>query len=276
MPTSPGDKGYNAIVADPGRAVLAFDYDGVLAPIVGDPELAVAHPPAIAALRRVAVRVGTLAVITGRPADVVVRLGRFGDYPELAGLVVFGHYGRERWESRSGEIVAPPLGPGVAAVRAEVPAVLAGLGVAGEVSVEDKGSAVAVHTRRAPDPARMFALLREPLGALADRHGLIVEPGRMVIEMRPPGFDKGSALRAFVAERGGSCVAYAGDDLGDLSAFAAVDRMREGGLPGVKICSGSAEVPEVARQADIVVDGPAGIADFLDRLADELGAETAG
>lgn len=273
--TQLGDRGYAATVADPGRAVLAFDYDGVLAPIVADPESAVAHPPAIAALRRLAVRVGTLAVITGRPADVVVRLGRLGDYPELAGLVVFGHYGRERWESRTGEVVAPPLGPGVAAVRAELPGVIAKLGLAGDVSIEDKVSAVAVHTRRAADPTGAFELLRGPLAALAGTHGLVVEPGRFVVELRPAGTDKGTALRTLVAERGGISVIYAGDDLGDLTAFAAIDAMRGDGIAGLKVCSGSAEAPEVARQADVIVDGPPGVAAFLDELADQLGSDVA-
>ena len=256
--------------------MLAFDYDGVLSPIVGDPELAVAHPPAIAALRRVAVRVGTLAVITGRPADVVVRLGRFGDYPELAGLVVFGHYGRERWEVAQRRDRGPTAGPGVAAVRAEVPAVLAGLG---------SRARSRSRTRGARSPCTPGALSIPPACSLCSASRSALSPIATAsswsrvgwsIEMRPPGFDKGSALLALVAERGGSSVAYAGDDLGDLAAFGAVDRMREAGLPGLKVCSGSAEVPELRPSADIVVDGPAGIADFLDRLADQLGAETAG
>lgn len=269
-----GDKGLAAVLADPDRAVLAFDYDGVLAPIVADPEHAVAHPAAIAGLRRLAARVGTLAVITGRPADVVVRLGRLREYRELSTLVVFGHYGRERWDPRTDEVVAPPLGPGVDAVRRELPDVLAEHDLTADVYVEDKGSAVAVHTRRAADPAGALALLRKPLTALAVRHGLVVEPGRLVIELRSDGSDKGTALRGLVVERGGTSALYAGDDLGDLSAFAAIDAMREEGIAGFKICSGSAEVVEVARRADVVVDGPAGIAALLEGLADRLGAQS--
>ena len=67
-------------------------------------------------------------------------------------------------------------------------------------------------------------------------------------------------------DRGVRAILYAGDDLGDLSAFAAVDELRESGIPGVKVCSGSPEAPEVAQAADIVVDGPAGIADLLETL----------
>jgi trehalose 6-phosphate phosphatase len=274
--TSSGKKGFAAVITDPSRTVLAFDYDGVLSPIIADPERAVAHPPAIAVLRRLAGTVGTVAVITGRPAEVVAQLGRLRDYPEFADIVVFGHYGRERWDPRTDEVAAPPPSPGVASVRAEVPAILAGLGLAEVVWVEDKGSAVAVHTRRAPDPTAAFDTLLAPLSALATEQGLVVEPGRLVLELRPAGSDKGSALRSVVEERGATSVVYAGDDLGDLSAFAAVDAMREEGIPGLKVCSGSAEAVEVARRADLVVDGPAGIAGFLEALADQLSRANSG
>src|SRR6185312_10732075 len=64
----PGQAGWDAIVAAPERALVALDYDGVLAPIVDDPDQAVPAPGAIETLRRLAGRVGTLAVVTGRPA----------------------------------------------------------------------------------------------------------------------------------------------------------------------------------------------------------------
>ena len=105
----------------------------------------------------------------------------------------------------------------------------------------------------------------------AARHGLIVEPGRLVLELRPPGVDKGAALRRHVAERSATVVSYAGDDLGDLTAFAAVEALRDEAVAGLKICSGSAEAsPEVAKRADLVVDGPTGIADFLEALLASL------
>jgi trehalose 6-phosphate phosphatase len=132
------------------------------------------------------------------------------------------------------------------------------------VTIEDKGRAVAVHTRRAADPEAALAELREPLAKLAAKHGLVVEPGRMVLELRPPGMDKGHALSLFLAERAARSVLFAGDDLGDLAAF---DAVRASGLPGVIVCSGSAEVTELAERADIVVDGPDGVVALLGELA---------
>ncbi|MEV8056783.1 trehalose-phosphatase, partial [Streptomyces antimycoticus] len=141
--------------------------------------------------------------------------------------------------------------------------------------IEDKGRAVAVHTRRAEDPQATFEALRAPLHALAERHGLIVEPGRLVLELRPPGMDKGVALTEYARRTGAEAVLYAGDDLGDLAAFGAVERLREEGVPGVLVCSGSTEVTELAQRADLVVDGPAGVVELLSSLADAVSGANA-
>ncbi|WP_432118622.1 trehalose-phosphatase [Streptomyces sp. bgisy032] len=265
--TQAGRDGLAALLARPGEALVALDFDGTLAPIVADPELARAHPEALGALSALAPKVAAVAVVTGRPAEVAVRNGGFADVPGLEHLVVLGHYGAERWDARSGKVSAPDPHPGVGAVRAELPALLEGTGT----WVEDKGRAVAVHTRRAPDPQAAFDALREPLTALAARHGLIVEPGRMVLELRPPGVDKGVALTGFAREIGAGSVLYGGDDLGDLPAFSAVDELRAHGTPGLLLCSGSDEVSELRRRADVVVDGPEGVVRFLRDLADRLG-----
>src|SRR5262249_53080568 len=108
-------------------------------------------------------------------------------------------YGAQRWQA--GVLSEPPAPPGVQVVRAALPGLLAELAAPDGTAVEDKGSSLAVHTRRTADPAAALALLREPLTQLADRAGLTVEPGRLVLELRPPGMDKGAALRGLAAER---------------------------------------------------------------------------
>jgi trehalose 6-phosphate phosphatase len=257
--------GLAAIRRDPARAMIATDFDGTLAPIVADPREARADPGAVAALRELAGLVGTLAVITGRPAAEAVELGGFESVP---GLIVLGHYGLERWQG--GALTGPGDLPGVEAARERLPGVLAGAGAPEGVWVEDKGSALAVHTRRAADPVEALGALREPLAGLAADVGLVVEPGRLVIELRPPGMDKGAALTALVAERQAGPVLFAGDDLGDLAAFAAVRALRGEGHPGATVCSASGEVSELAAEADLVVDGPGGIAALLSWLARSL------
>ncbi|MFE1438266.1 trehalose-phosphatase [Streptomyces sp. NPDC058739] len=268
--TAAGREGLDALLARPDKAVIALDFDGTLAPIVPDPDQARAHAGAVPALAALAPRVASVAVITGRPAAVAVRYGGFDGVEGLEGLVVLGHYGAERWDAVSGRVDAPPAHPGVAAVRAELPGVLDGVGALQGTWVEEKGRAVAVHTRRAEDPQAAFEALREPLGRLASRHGLIVEPGRMVLELRPPGMDKGVALTEYVRSVGAACVVYAGDDLGDLPAYAAVDKLRSDGVPGLLVCSGSDEVTELRERADLVVDGPEGVVGLLSRLAARL------
>ncbi|MFI6338351.1 trehalose-phosphatase [Streptomyces sp. NPDC050535] len=269
--TPAGRAGLEAILARPGRTVIGLDFDGTLAPIVADPEQARAHPDAVPALATLAPRVASVAVVTGRPASVAVEHGGFADVPGLEHLVVLGHYGAERWDARSGRVSAPAPHPGVAAVRAELPGILDAVGAGPGTWTEEKGRAVAVHTRRAADPQGAFEALRGPLTDLAARHGLIVEPGRMVLEIRPPGMDKGVALLGHVRETAAEAVLYAGDDLGDLPAFAAVEELRSEGIPGLLVCSGSSEVAELAARADLVVDGPAGVVELLRALAAELG-----
>jgi trehalose 6-phosphate phosphatase len=262
--TEAGRTGLAALLDAPGAALVGLDFDGTLAPIVPDPDAARAHPDVPPALARLASRLGRLAVITGRPAEVAVAYAALADIDRI---VVLGHYGLERWEG--GRLTAPGDDPAIAAVRARVPGLLAELGVA-DAYVEDKGHAIAVHVRRSANPAAAFDRVVPPLRALADELGLVVEPGRMVIELRPAGGDKGDALRELVAERPPSAVVFMGDDLGDLPAFAAVETLRAGGVPGLLVCSGSTEVTEVADRADLVVDGPEGVAQLLQALADEL------
>ena len=265
--TAAGAAGLDAIRESPARAVLGLDFDGTLAPIVDDPAAARAHPAAAPALARLAPLVGSLVVVTGRPAAVAVE---YGGFDGIDGLVVLGQYGLERWES--GTLTEPEPPPGVAEARAKLPDVLAAAGAPPEVFVEDKRQALAVHTRRCVEPQVALERLRSILAALAERTGLALEPGRFVLELRPPGMDKGMALRSFVAERDErpSAVLFAGDDLGDLAAFDAVEALRAEGVPGVLVCSGSAEVTALAERADLVVDGPSGIVDLLGALAGEL------
>ena len=261
--TPEGRAGLAALLHEPASALIALDFDGTLSPIVADPAAARAHPAAAAVLRRLSAVIGTLAVITGRPAAVAVELGGFADVP---GLIVLGHYGWERWHD--GTLSSPPAPPGVAAARAQLPRVLAAAGAPQGTWTEEKGIAVAVHTRRAADPQAALEALRGPLTALAARTGLTVEPGRLVIELRPPGTDKGAALKTLVTERHPMSVTFAGDDLGDAAAFGAVRALRASGLPGLTVCSGSAETAgELVDAADLVVDGPDGIIALLEQLA---------
>src|SRR4029077_8289608 len=130
--TAEGEAGLAAIRREPARALIATDFDGTLAPIVADPREARANRVGVGALRELAGVVGTLAVITGRPAGEAVGLGGFESVP---GLIVLGHYGLGRWGD--GGLTGPGALPGVEAARERLPGVLAGAGAPEGVWVED-------------------------------------------------------------------------------------------------------------------------------------------
>jgi len=269
--TEAGRDGIAALLDRPAQTLAAFDYDGTLAPIVADPAQAYPHPRMVSALASLSRHLGLVAIITGRPAGVAVELAGLAGAPGLDRLVVLGHYGMERWDAARGKVetVAPPAG--LQAVRGALPPLLTSLG-AGRADIEDKGLSVAVHVRRLDDPARMFAAVREPLRELAEEHDLVAEPGRMVVELRPRGMDKGVALRELVTEARATVVTFTGDDLGDLTAFAEIERLRADGFDGVRICSGSDEVTALRQQADLVVNGPEGVTRWIEDLVSQLDA----
>jgi trehalose 6-phosphate phosphatase len=65
---------------------------------------------------------------------------------------------------------------------------------------------------------------------------------------------------------------FCGDDLGDRPAFQAIRELRDEGIPGLTVCSGSAEVPALAQEADLLVDGPDGVVTLLNSLAAGMSA----
>ncbi|MBA3527838.1 MAG: trehalose-phosphatase [Propionibacteriaceae bacterium] len=269
-----GIQAMQAVMERPGETMIGVDFDGTLAPIIDNPEEAFADPAAVAALSRLGPLVGVIAVITGRPARTAVRLGGFQTVPGLESMVVLGQYGVERWDAATDEFSIPPEPAGITAVGNELPEILKGLGLT-DVRVEHKGRAIGVHTRELGDSVAAFEQLAEPLGELAARHGLLIEPGKNVLEIRAPGFDKGDALRQLVEEKKVRQVIFAGDDLGDLPAFRAVEQLRTEDVPGLLVCSASHEEDALSAMADLILDGPTGVAEWLTRLAESLEAKSA-
>lgn len=271
--TSEAARGHYDAVRDVlAGVVVGLDFDGTLSPVVDDPEAARLHPGAPGALLELAEAVRAVAVITGRPARQAIAMGDLDALGNAmldrgAELFVFGQYGNERWSATEQRIRSPRPPAGLATFERELPSVLRRAG-APDAFIEEKGLAVAVHTRRMDDPAGAFARLVDPITALAERHHLGVEPGRNVIEVRSGEMHKGRAVRTFVEEQQATGVVFGGDDLGDVEAFEAVRDLRADGLPGLVVCSASAEQhDDLVGLADVVVDGPAGVVDLLSRLA---------
>jgi trehalose 6-phosphate phosphatase len=241
------------------HTLVALDFDGTLAPIVPDPADSRPLPGVVDALGSLAAAGAQVAVVTGRDARTAVRLGGLDAVP---GLIVEGLYGLETWHG--GHLETPPTPDVIETLRAELPAAIAGGDDA--LWIEDKRLSLVVHGRLAAEPEAALDPVREPVAALAARLGLEVHPGRGVIELRLPGYDKAGALHRLVERCSPRVVLFAGDDRGDLPALLAVRHLRDAGLTAFAVGAGSAEVPEVAGAVDLLVDGPAGVLELLRQL----------
>lgn len=267
---------YDAFVADAADAVVCLDFDGVLAPIVEDPDQAHIHPEAGEVLLELAGLVKAIAVVTGRPARQAVSLG---DLDALGARIaetgrdflVLGQYGNERWSAHSRRVLSPRPPRGLASLVAELPDLLRSEGLS-EAYLEQKSLAVAVHTRRMDDPDAALERLTPVLQRAARERGLVLEPGRMVVEVRAPGMDKGNAVRTLRRELHADAMAFVGDDLGDVEAFDAIADLRRRGMVGLLVASGSDEQQVLLDRADIVVDGPDGVMELLRSLVRDVAA----
>jgi len=273
--TAQGRQRYDDVVAAAAGTVVGLDFDGVLSPIVADPTQAVIHPDGPRTLVDLAGVVRAVAVVTGRPARQVVALGELDRVADQLGeghqLLVLGQYGNERWSAATREFTSPDPPEGLTDLTARLPDLLASCDVA-DAFVEDKGLAIAVHTRRLPDAQAAFDRLLPALTGAAQEHGLGVEPGRRVIELRAPGMDKGLAIRQLADDLDARSLVFAGDDLGDVKAFEAVTELRDRGRAGLLVCSGSEEQRALVELSDIVVDGPQGVLTLLRQLTADVGS----
>jgi trehalose 6-phosphate phosphatase len=243
---------------DPRASAVLTDYDGTLAPIVDDPELAKPFREVPEILARLSDRFAVVGVVSGRPAEfLATTLGGAGGTVHLVGV-----YGAEWVEN--GQVRRVPqldawagtLRDLVQTARAEAPPSL---------GIEDKGVSVTLHWRKAPATAEWANSFAHQW---ARRTGMVVRPGRMAVELAPPlGLDKGTVVERLA--EGCKAVCFLGDDVGDLDAFAALDRLAAKGARTVRVAVADRESPpELAELADVVVSGPAEVVVLLERLAD--------
>lgn len=196
---------------DAERDALFFDLDGTLAEIEATPDrvsvttgMRDALAAATAALDR------RLAVVSGRSLPDLDRL------LSLPLVSLAGVHGLEIRDARGVERRASPSA-GLAEARAR----LADLAAREpRLLIEDKGLGIAVHFRLAPDLAE---LAEHEARSVATAHGLVLQPGKMVFEVRDPGADKGDAVRAFMAQPPFEHARpiFIGDDATDECAFVA-------------------------------------------------------
>jgi trehalose 6-phosphate phosphatase len=191
-----------------------------------------------------------VAVVTGRRSEEI------GGMLDAPGVRLLGVYGLE-------DVEHTPVRPDVLERARDAAAVVP------EAWVEDKGATVAVHFRQAGDPfAARLSLLRA-LAPLAAGEELEVVEGKMVVELMPADRPrKGGAVLRLVRELGLRGVLFAGDDVADLEAFEALDRLGEEGVVTVRVAVRGPETPPgLLDAADVVVDGPTGLVRLLEELA---------
>jgi len=231
-----------------------FDFDGVLSPVTDDPDASQPVSSVLGVLEDLAAAVARVAIVSARPVSFL--RSRF---ESLTHVDLYGLYGLEVWHD--GDVVTEPAAlPWVPAMaelaeraKAELP---------GTILVEYKRLSVALHYRTAPELA---ATVEQWGHEQAEKHGLKVQGGRMVVELKPPvDQDKGMVISEHVRNAG--CAWYFGDDLGDIKAFDAL-RAREAVDPhffGICVAVANPETgAEVSSAADLTLESPAAVAEFL-------------
>ena len=248
------DEAWAYTAAHASATTFFFDFDGVLSPVTDDPDASQPAPAVLGVLERLAKVVQRVAIVSARPVSFL--RSRFSS---LGGVDLYGLYGLEVWHE--GEVVTEPAAlPWVPAMadlaeqaKAELPPA---------VLVEYKRLSVALHYRTAPDQA---AAVERWGHEQAERLGLRVQAGRMVVELKPPvDQDKGMVITEGVRDAG--CAWYFGDDMSDIKAFDAL-RAREAVDPsffGVAVAVANPETgAEVSSAADLTLDSPDAVAAFL-------------
>ena len=191
------------------RPALFLDMDGVLAPLAPTPSDVGPVARRTAVIAALDERLGgRVAILSGRTLAEIDRIS--GGAARSAS----GVHGLER-RQRDGQTE-----------RAEIPDSLGDVVRAFEtfaltrpgILVEDKGVSVGLHYRQAPESRKDATALAT---RLARQTGLMLQPGHMVLELKTPGADKGTALAAFMTEPPfiGAVPVMLGDDLTDEFAF---------------------------------------------------------
>jgi trehalose 6-phosphate phosphatase len=236
------------VTQDPSRAGIFLDVDGTLAPIVERAEDARVPDETKDALEALVPRYACVACVSGRAAADARRL------VGLASITYAGSHGAELLLPGEDEAeVGPAFAEWAPRVREFVES-----RDTGRLRVEHKGAIVALHWRGAEEEEARARQIAD------EANGFITHWGRKVLEIRPPvEVNKGQAVRELIRRHGLNAALFAGDDATDLDAFDALDD-----LPAVRVGVRSEEGPAaIVERADVVVDGPEGMADVLAALA---------
>ncbi len=221
----------------PSDVSLFFDFDGTLVDLAATPDAVIVDQRLLDALDSLADRFpGRVAIISGRSiAQLDAMLGRHAQL-----FAVAGSHGAERRTPQDGHVAAerpPSLEAAADAFRA--------FADANGLVYEAKSLGAGLHYRMAPALEADSVALAEDLSAT---HGLTLQRGKMMVELRTPG-DKGGALRQLIAapDMAGSTPYFFGDDVTDEDGFEAASD-----LGGVGILIGDARPTAATYRLDDV------------------------
>lgn len=199
---------------------LFLDFDGTLVEIADHPDGVIVPPDLPERIARLSQRLdGRFAIVTGRSLDALeAMLGPLD-------VAVAGSHGGEFRAAGTRDVVplAQPLPPVVAQRLSDFAR------ANGDLLVEPKPFSIAVHYRRRPEAMPALLACAAETG---EAFGLKLKHGKQVIELSMPGSDKGSAVARFMqmAPFAGARPLFAGDDVTDEDAFAAVTRLGGAGI----------------------------------------------
>jgi trehalose 6-phosphate phosphatase len=250
--------------SDPAAAAVLLDIDGTLAPIVRHADDAHVPEATRTLLIEIAKRYRVVGCVSGRRANTARQIVAIGT------IAYVGAHGGELLRPGA---TRPELDPDLAAWADRVRAFAADAYTAEHqrlrVRNEDKDAIAAFHWRGAPDEDAAAAAVAE-IARRAQDAGFAVHWGRKVLEIRPPvRLDKGLGIDALLHGQSLSAAVYVGDDTTDLDAFRGLRSLVQAGELQHAICVavGSDETPpELAAEADLVLDGAAGVRQLLQAL----------
>ncbi|WP_152048028.1 trehalose-phosphatase [Aureimonas psammosilenae] len=209
---------------DTDRHALFLDFDGTLVAFADDPAAVAIEKPALARLVELSAELGgALAIVSGRR---VVDLDRFLSPLRFAAAGVHGLERRAAPEAPTRLLAGPET---LTDVRQELVAAVA---LHPRLILEDKGTALVLHYRTAPDLEEVASAAMAK--AVAGRGDLLVMKGQAIVEVHPAGMDKGRAVADLMAQApfAERMPVYLGDDTTDEFALTWV---REAGGLSIKV-----------------------------------------
>jgi len=238
---------------DPARSAVLVDFDGTLSPIVDRADQARPLPGVAEVLDELAASYAVVAVVSGRPVEYLAR-----HVP--SSVQMHGLYGLE--SSVDGRVARHPSADAWAPI-VDAAAEIAKRSGLEALEVEHKGLSLTLHFRTHPEDE---AVVRSWAEAEAERTGLVVRPAKMSLELHPPlAIDKGSVVVELAAALDAAC--FLGDDVGDLPAFDALDRLAGTGVSTLKVAVATTDTAgAVLERCDLVVAGPDGALELLRAL----------